>query len=154
MNNCLTILLLKIIVVALISTAVFGDNPDKIIKKSGMYDGKFAKNHPIFCGGLDKNCKSSTIRRIHMKPEHQTYKGHNIEVRVSHVDKMLSFGVQNESEPKLLIDNKSVGYGQLPDGKYFLKEYAYDWHDDLMGLGRALVDYREKSEKIKSSGEK
>jgi len=56
-----------------------------------------------------------------MKPEHQEYEGHRIEVR------------EREGKPELFIDNLSVLYGQLPNGRYFLHEYAFDWSESLKG---------------------
>ena len=53
----------------------------------------------------------------------------------------------NESE--LLIDDEPIRYGQLPDGRYALHEYAYDWSDNLMDLARRFIDYRSRSDEIR-----
>ena len=45
----------------------------------------------------------------------------------------------------MLIDDEPVAYGRLPDGQFYLDSYAYDWHDDLMPLAKAYVDYRDKT---------
>jgi hypothetical protein len=67
-----------------------------------------------------------------MKPERQQYKGRQIEVR------------EGKRGPELLIDNVPMSYGQLPDGKFFLDDYAYDWSDDLVELARRYISYRER----------
>lgn len=88
-----------------------------------------------------------------MEPENQDYKGHNIELRVRDVGEIRAFGVEREPELELLIDDEPIGYNQLPDGQYFLHQYAYDWHDNLMDLGRAFIDYQEGTEKIRREAE-
>ena len=40
-------------------------------------------------------------------------------------------------------------YGQLPDGRYALEEYAYDWTDDLIDLAQRFIDYRDRSDEIR-----
>lgn len=55
-----------------------------------------------------------------------------------------------EAEPTLLIDDVPVGYGRLPDGRYFLEEYAYDWREDLIDLARRYVDHRADAAEIAS----
>jgi len=84
---------------------------------------------------------------MQMETEQQEYKGHNIELRKHQGGTLQSFGVENTSEPELLIDGESVQYGQLPDGSYALREYAYDWEYNLMELAKKLIDYREIAEK-------
>jgi hypothetical protein len=54
-----------------------------------------------------------------------------------------------EEELELLIDDQSVRYGQLPDGLYFLYEYAYDWSDNLTDLARRFIDYRSRADEIR-----
>jgi hypothetical protein len=76
-----------------------------------------------------------------MESERQEYEGHRIELR------------EREGEPELLIDDVPVRYGQLPDGLYFLHEYAYDWHDNLMDLARAFIDYRHRVDEIRDERE-
>jgi hypothetical protein len=44
-----------------------------------------------------------------------------------------------------------VRYGRLPDGSYFLDDYAYDWSDDLVEVARRYIDYRERSAKARAS---
>lgn len=72
-----------------------------------------------------------------MKQERQVYDGHAIEVRV------------REGKPELLIDNVPVRYGQLPNGEYFLHDYAYDWTDDLIELAQRFINHRRHSEEIR-----
>lgn len=74
-----------------------------------------------------------------MKAQHQEFKGHLIEVR------------PGKEFPELLIDNVPVRYGRLPDGSYFLDDYAYDWSDDLLEVARRYIDHRERSAEIRAS---
>lgn len=67
-----------------------------------------------------------------MKPERQQYKGRLIEIR------------DGKRGPELLIDDMPMGYGRLPDGEFFLDDYAYDWSDDLLELARRYISYRER----------
>jgi len=76
-----------------------------------------------------------------MKPECQEYEGHPIELR------------EREGKLELLIDNVPVRYGQLPNGLYFLHEYAYDWTDNLMKLAQRFINYRRKGDKIRRERE-
>ena len=73
-----------------------------------------------------------------MKPESQDYEGHRLEIRGS------------GEKAELLIDNVPVAYGRLPNGKFFLKDYAFDWTDDLMELARRYVSYRARVQKVKA----
>lgn len=94
---------------------------------------------------------------------HEEYKGHRIELRVPEDDELKIGGAQPmgmpkskpnaDDRPELLIDNKPIQYGQLPDGKYFLQEYAYDWRNDLKDLARGFIDYQIKSEEIRVEGD-
>ena len=72
-----------------------------------------------------------------MKSQNEDYKGHRIELQ------------QKEGKAQLSIDKKPMRYGQLPDGSYFLYEYAYDPADDLMELARKFVIHRDKAIKIR-----
>jgi hypothetical protein len=84
-----------------------------------------------------------------MEPERQEYKGHRIELRPR---EGLEAGLEEDLELQdleLLIDEQPVRYGQLPDGRYALEEYAFDWQDDLMDLARRFIDYRERAEEIR-----
>ncbi len=77
---------------------------------------------------------------------HEEYKGHRIEWRSEQVGRDSPAEAKGEAAPDLLIDGVPIGHGQLPDGLYFLHDYAYDWQDDLMELARRFVDYRTKTE--------
>ena len=88
-----------------------------------------------------------------MEPERQEYKGHRIELRPRE-------GRQAEREDdldledlELHIDEQPVRYGQLPDGRYALEEYAFDWRDDLIDLAQRYIDYRERVEKSRREAE-
>lgn len=72
-----------------------------------------------------------------MKEESQEYEGHHIEIR------------EREGKFELVIDNVPVPYGQLPDGRYFLHEYAFDWTDNLMELAQRFIDHRQRADKIR-----
>lgn len=67
----------------------------------------------------------------------EEYKGHRIELREGAV------------KAELLVDGQPLGYGQLPDGSYFLDEYAYDPSEDLIDLARKLIDYRHAADEIR-----
>ena len=75
-----------------------------------------------------------------MKYEQQDHAGHRIEIR------------QGKHEPELLIDGRSMAYGRLPDGSYFLHEYAYDWTADLLELARRYIDYTKRVAEVRSHG--
>ena len=75
------------------------------------------------------------------RQEYQEYKGHRIELRAREDER--------EEELELLIDDEPVRYGRLPNGRYVLREYAYDWHDNLMDLARAFIDYRDRADEIR-----
>jgi hypothetical protein len=72
-----------------------------------------------------------------MEPERQEYDGHLIELR------------KRDDKLELLVDNVPIRYGRLPNGKYFLHEYAYDWTDNLMQLAQRFIDYRRKANEIR-----
>ena len=72
-----------------------------------------------------------------MEPERQEYDGHLIELR------------ERDDKLELLVDNVPIRYGRLPNGKYFLHEYAYDWTDNLMQLAQRFIDYRRKANEIR-----
>lgn len=87
-----------------------------------------------------------------MEPERQEeYKGHRIELRAPEALRSAR-GVERQEELELLIDDEPVRYGQLPDGRYFLHEYAYDWRDDLMDLARGFIDYQGGAEEVRHGG--
>jgi hypothetical protein len=75
-----------------------------------------------------------------MKPEYEDYEGHRIEIR------------SREGKSELLIDNLALPYGRLPNGKYFLNDYAYDWADDLPDLARRFINYRRKVQEVRARG--
>ena len=88
-----------------------------------------------------------------MEPERQEYKGHRIELRPRE-------GLEAEREEdlelqdlELRIDEQPVRFGQLPDGRYALEEYAFDWRDDLMDLAQRYIDYRERAQEIRREAE-
>jgi hypothetical protein len=75
------------------------------------------------------------------------YKGHRIELRER--EHKREEKPQRDEKPELLIDDVPIHYGQLPNGKYFLHDYAFDWTDDLIELARRYIDYRSKAEAIR-----
>ena len=99
-----------------------------------------------------------------MEPERQEYNGHRIELRprdLAREEEMRARAPEREEDLELQdlelrIDEQPVRFGQLPDGRYALEEYAFDWRDDLMELARRFIDYREKAREIRrgaTSGE-
>jgi hypothetical protein len=72
-----------------------------------------------------------------MGKKSEEYKKHRIELR------------ESEGRLMLFIDKKPVHYGQLPDGRYFLNEYAFDWGDDLLALARRYIDHQNRVGKIR-----
>jgi hypothetical protein len=84
-----------------------------------------------------------------MEPERYEYKGHRIELRAREGREMRAREAEREEELELLINDQPVRYGQLPDGLYFLYEYAYDWSDNLMDLARRFIDYRSRADEIR-----
>ena len=95
-----------------------------------------------------------------MDPERQEYKGHRIELRPREEARAREAEREEDLELQdleLHIDEQPVRFGQLPDGRYALEEYAFDWRDDLMDLAQRFIDYRERAEQIQreaESGEK
>jgi hypothetical protein len=108
-----------------------------------------------------------------MEPERQEYKGHRIELRAREDERLRAAPPQREGglgqegleqeelgqeeleqeELELLIDDRPVRYGRLPDGRYALHEYAYDWQGDLIDLAQRFIDYRDKAEEIRREAE-
>lgn len=84
-----------------------------------------------------------------MERERQDYKGHRIELRAPEAAKLGAREAKRETEPVLFIDDEPISYGQLPDGRYFLEEYAYDWRADLTDLARGFIDYGGKAEETR-----
>ena len=82
-----------------------------------------------------------------MENEPVEYKGHRIELRSSQRDGLTNVKAKGDRKPELLIDEKPVNYGQLPDGMFFLDEYAYDWQDNLIDLAKHFIDYKSNVEK-------
>ncbi|MCC3243924.1 hypothetical protein LG047_01070 [Methylocystis sp. WRRC1] len=76
-----------------------------------------------------------------MSSAQETYRGHRIELR-----ERAGLVAGAVSDTKLTIDGAEVPYGRLPDGKYYLKNYAYDWRDDLVDLARKYIDYQENAQ--------
>jgi hypothetical protein len=90
-----------------------------------------------------------------MEPERREYKGHRIELRPreGREEEMRARAAEREEDPQLqdlelLVDEQPVRFGQLPDGRYALEEYAFDWRDDLMDLAQRYIDYRERAQEI------
>ena len=74
-----------------------------------------------------------------MKPERQQFRGRQIEIR------------EGKQGPELRIDDVPIKYGRLPDGQFFLDDYAYDWTDDLGDLARRYIEYRERVAAVKAA---
>ncbi len=79
-----------------------------------------------------------------MDAQRQEYKGHQIELRRREGRETRAPAGGREDDLELLIDGRPVPYGRLRDGQYALREYAFDWSDNLMDLARRFIDYRER----------
>ena len=77
-----------------------------------------------------------------MKSQQEKYEGSHTELQ------------EKEGKIQLLIDNKLIKYGQMPDGSYFLYDYAYDPSDNLMDLARKFIKHRNKANKIRQEQNK
>ncbi|RNJ50133.1 twin-arginine translocation pathway signal protein [Methylocystis hirsuta] len=76
-----------------------------------------------------------------MPSKSENYRGRVIELREEPRPRSESLAESlSQPKPELLIDGKEVAYGQLPGGKYYLKDYAYDWKDDLVDLAESYID--------------
>ena len=94
-----------------------------------------------------------------MEPERHEYKGHRIELRPRESREEVRAREAERGDDlelqdlELLIDEQPVRFGQLPDGRYALKEYAFDWTDDLIELARRYIDYRDRAGEIRREAE-
>lgn len=77
-----------------------------------------------------------------MKAQTREYAGHRIELK------------RTRGQMQLLIDGVSRAYGQLPDGKYYLDDYAYDWSDDLLEVAQRFVDHKRRADEIRAKARK
>jgi hypothetical protein len=75
-----------------------------------------------------------------MASQSDHYRGHVIELYQHQSE------TGGAAEPELTVDSITVPHGRLPSGQYFFYNYAYDWGDDLIDLGRRFVDYRNRVE--------
>jgi hypothetical protein len=44
------------------------------------------------------------------------------------------------------IDGERHAYGRLPDGSYFISDYAYDWQGDVEAVVRRYIETQAGSE--------
>jgi hypothetical protein len=94
-----------------------------------------------------------------MELERHEYKGHRIELRPREGREEVRAREAERGDDlelqdlELLIDEQPIRFGQLPNGRYALHEYAFDWTDDLMELARRYIDYRERAEEIRREAE-
>lgn len=84
-----------------------------------------------------------------MERRRYDYRGHRIELRAP--DRAERRADEDE-EAELLVDDEPVAYDQLPDGSYYLSEYAYDWTEDLVDLAHRLIDHRDRADEARRSG--
>ena len=84
-----------------------------------------------------------------MEPDRHEYRGRVIELRPREGPAAEARRGEGAVEPEveLLIDEQPMSYGQLPDGTYFLHEYAYDWQGDLAELAHRFIDYQDRTQK-------
>lgn len=77
------------------------------------------------------------------------YRGHVVELRTRRnvIGEARNGEGGAEPDPELLIDEQLLRYGQLPDGTYFLNDYAYDWQGTLAELADRFIDYQESEDR-------
>jgi hypothetical protein len=80
-----------------------------------------------------------------MEALRKEYRGHVIELREAESPATLAQGAERAAVPQLVIDGQTMKWGQLPDGSYFLEDYAYDWRENLMDLAVRFIDYQTRS---------
>jgi hypothetical protein len=73
-----------------------------------------------------------------MKGQVREHAGHSIELK------------RSKGRSQLLIDGVPHGFGQLPNGKYYLDDYAYDWSDDLLDVAQRYIDHRRRADEIRN----
>jgi len=73
------------------------------------------------------------------------HRGHVVELREAEPAAMSKQGAARAVGPELVIDGQPIKWGRLPDGRYFLDEYAYDWRENLMDLAVSFIDYQTRS---------
>jgi hypothetical protein len=83
-----------------------------------------------------------------MDHDQQEYRGHRVELR-ARTERPEAAAEGPEAGPELLIDGEPIRYRRLPDGRYFLEEYAYDWQENLMELARRFIDYQTVTDEVR-----
>lgn len=68
------------------------------------------------------------------------YRGHSVSLGVGSTDLKLFHRANDVARPTLRIDDHIVPYGQLPDGQFFLREFAYEWSYSIHTLATAYID--------------
>lgn len=58
--------------------------------------------------------------------------------------------VEGAEGPQLVVDGLLRRHGVLPDGRFFLRDYAYDPADDLEDLGRRYADHLDRAEELRA----
>jgi hypothetical protein len=81
--------------------------------------------------------RSAEEKGNNMQPKTAEHRGRRIELR------------DQRGRPQLLIDGKALRLGQLPSGKFYLKEYAFDWADEPVDLAKRYIDFRQRVEEVK-----
>lgn len=84
-----------------------------------------------------------------MEPARHEYKGHVIEFRPRKDREVLARegAAEGGEELELVIDDQSISYDRLPDGTYFLHEYAYEWSEDLTEVAHSFIDYQSRAKR-------
>lgn len=83
-----------------------------------------------------------------MDQDQEEYRGHRVELR-ARTERPEAAAEGPEAGPELLIDGEPIRYRRLPDGRYFLEEYAYDWQENLMELARRFIDYQTVTDEVR-----
>jgi hypothetical protein len=86
-----------------------------------------------------------------MADDYREYNGHRIEVRERTSAPEREGTDSAETAFDLIIDGAPTEYGQLPDGTFYLEEYAYDPAGSLVEVASKYVDYRDRAERVGAS---
>jgi hypothetical protein len=77
------------------------------------------------------------MREERIVPEPREHEG-------QHKGRRVEMRTPASGEQVLLVDGQPLAHGRLPDGQYFLRDYAYDWSDDLTELATRWIDYVDR----------
>ncbi|MFN7971311.1 MAG: twin-arginine translocation pathway signal protein [Acidobacteriota bacterium] len=64
--------------------------------------------------------------------------------RCEHKDSQIDIALR-EGKYELRIDGKLMRWGLLPGGLYYLHDFAYDWHPELIKVAQRYVEHRARA---------